>query len=269
MTPASLLVLGALAAAAAFDARDVPASEWAVGSGSLTVAFLNGPTASGATTPEVLRPATVAMPTFTFFDASAPATTLYTALVLDRDAPNASVPLRSPLRHMALAGLSQAQLRAGVSWATLGPGANGSSVALFNYSGPNPPAGSGCHRYYAMLYTQTAAVSPSIPPEQGSRFSWDFPAWAASQSLTKVASATTYFRTQNWDAYAGPCDGAPTAAAAGGLSPGAAAGVAVAVLAAAGGGVGAALYARALRRKEEAAERGAGAAVYETMSPLK
>lgn len=233
----------------------MPAAEWALGSGSLTVSFAGGGGAArGASTPEVLRPSTVAMPTLTFDDAAAPGA-LFTALVLDRDAPNASVPLRGPLRHMALAGLSREQLRAGVSWDTL----DASAGWLFNYSGPNPGAGSGCHRYYVMLYAQSAALSPSIPPEQSSRFAWDFPAWAASQSLTKVASATTYWRTQNWTYYAGPCDSAPPAARAGGLSAGAAVGVAAAVLVGLGAGAGA--Y---LRLRKPPAER--LDALYESMS---
>ena len=261
--PRSVALGALLLAAAAFDSRDVPAAEWTLGAGTLTVSFLDGPTARGASTPEVLRPATVAMPTLQYYDAAAPASTLYTALVLDRDAPNATVPLRGPLRHMALAGLSQAQLRDGVSWATLGA-ANGSSVALFNYSGPNPGAGSGCHRYYVMLYAQSDALFPSIPAEQGSRFSWDFPSWAASQSLIKITSATTFFRTQNWTSYnyAGPCDPPAAAAAAQGLSPGAAAGVALAAIAVLGGGAGAVLHVRAQRKL--VADR---SAVYESMNP--
>ena len=236
-----------LVAAAAFDSRDVPAAEWVCGAAaSLTVTFNDGIVARGCMTPEVLRPATVAMPTLRFYDAAAPPTQLYTALVIDRDAPNATVPLRGPLRHMALAGLSQAQLSAGVSWATLGPFNNGSAVALFTYSGPNPPAGSSCHRYYVFLYAQTAGVTPDIPQSQAAtRFSWDFPSWATSQQLTKIASATTYFRTQNWDNYTGPCDAAPPSSS--GLSSGAAVGIAVAAVAGVGV-VGAAVVVARRRR---------------------
>lgn len=211
-----LPLLVSLARTSSFDSRDIPLSEWScAGVGALAVAFNDGTTARGCTNPEVLRPATVAMPTLTYFDSSRGASTSYTAIIVDRDAPNATEPIRSPLRHMVVAGLSQAQLQSGVSWGSLSPGNNGSSVSLFNYSGPNPPPGSGCHRYYVMLYEQTPGVFPDIPlNESASRFTWDFPSWARSQALSKVVSATTHWRTQNWDFYSGPCDSPPTAAAA-------------------------------------------------------
>ena len=251
------------ACASAFDSRDIPASEWVCGSAaSLSVSFNDGTAARGCSTPEVLRPATVAMPTISFYDSSRPASTYYTLIIVDRDAPNATIPSRSPLRHMAVASLSQAQLRSGVSWSTLAPGSNGSSVALFNYSGPNPPVGSGCHRYYVMLYEQASVAPPDIPQnESASRYSWDFPEWAASHVLTKVSSQTTYWRTQYYDTYAGPCDGAPPSSLSASLTAGAAAGIVVAVVAVVGAG---AVYAVKAYRKRAASDMH-----YTTMNPVK
>ena len=258
----ALLILS-VCATSSFDSRDIPSSEWECASaGTLTVAFNGGPSAHGCETPEVLRPSTVAMPTLTYFDSTKPAATSYTVIIIDRDAPNATEPIRSPLRHMMVAGLSQAQLQSGVAWSNLSPGNNGSSVALFNYSGPNPPAGSGCHRYYVMLYEQASGVSPDIPlNESASRFSWDFPNWARSQSLSKIESATTYWRTQNWDFYAGPCD-MPPAAVPSTFSAGAAAAITVSVMVL----VAAAAYG-VWKARARAAAKSASSDYYKTMNP--
>lgn len=199
-----------LALAAAFDSRDVAPAEWVCGGGALTATFPGGAVADCVS--EVLRPAALTMPTIVFAAAAAPTT--YTLLVVDRDAPNASVPIRGPLRHAAFARVSARLLREGLDWRALNSGNNDSAIALFNYSGPGPGPGSGCHRYYIMLYEEPAGLPPPFIYDP-SRYAFDFPTFAANFSLMKVPSATTFFRTQNFEARTGPCDAAPAAAAAG------------------------------------------------------
>jgi len=154
---------------------------------------------------EVLRPIALTMPTIYFYNSSAAPSTTYTLLIIDRDAPNATVPLRGPLRHAAFSHLSQRILRSGINWSTLNNNNNDSAIALFNYSGPGPSAGSGCHRYYIMLYSE--AIDTPLPfLYDPSRYSMNFPVFASNFSLTKIASATTYWRTQNFEGRIGPCD---------------------------------------------------------------
>lgn len=43
-----------------------------------------------------------------------------------------------------------------------------------------------CHRYYAILYQQSATSPPQVPPA-ASRLNWNFLAWAQANSLTKVS----------------------------------------------------------------------------------
>jgi phosphatidylethanolamine-binding protein (PEBP) family uncharacterized protein len=193
---------------AAFDSRDIAPAEWICGA-SLTATFSDGTLAAcGA---EVLQNVSSRMPTVSFAGAAtAPAGTLYTLLVVDRDAPNASVPIRAPLLHMALASIPAAALSAG-----LGPALADGVVPLFAYSGPGPSAGSGCHRYYFQLYVQDATQAAPFLPANMSRFAWDFVSWATSSNLTKVPSATTHWRTQNLNARVEPCEAAPAAAAGG------------------------------------------------------
>lgn len=113
--------------------------------------------------------------------------------------------------------------------------ATGGSTALwFNYSGPQPPAGTPCHRYYAQLYLQVRGPTrarvlagdglanplrppPARPPMQApgitptlanaaQRLNWNWPVWAADPAngpLTKVA--VNVWRTQNLAARTGGC----------------------------------------------------------------
>ena len=63
-----------------------------------------------------------------------------------------------------------------------------------------PPAGSGCHRYYSIVYVQRTGVSPTLP--DSNRLNWNFPQWATNFSMTRMA--VNYFATQNV-ARTGPC----------------------------------------------------------------
>lgn len=187
--------------ASAFDSRNVSATEWQC-TGSLAVSFAAAPGLSVSCGTEVLQNVTTGpgiAPTFTLADAKPFA--LYTVLVVDRDAPNAGEPSRSPLRHMAAGDVAGSALVAGWS--------GGASSSLWlNYTGPQPPNGTACHRYYAIVYEQAAGVRPSLSPAAAAyRFNWDFPGWAANATngpLVKVA--VNVWRTQNLAARTGGCD---------------------------------------------------------------
>jgi hypothetical protein len=192
-----------------FDSRNISASEWLCSTGT---------SAAGANSTILLRfgaqdvrcgdevalSTSASMPTI-----SIPGTALtgtnYTIIVVDRDATSAVAPTRSPLRHMTLEGVPRAALERGVARA------DDALAPVFPYSGPRPPAGTGCHRYYAMIYQQTDGV-PVQPFNVSNRYTWDFPTWAGESSLTKVG--VTFWRTGN----AFPCDGSSPAAAGGAAS---------------------------------------------------
>ena len=213
-----LLLLALLAPAArAFDARDIPSPFWACsapggGEASVFLVFSNVATAVACGS-EVLYADAQLAPAMSYADAD-PALR-YTLLVLDRDAPNASVPLRSPLIHMALADVRGADLAPPSSVTPV----TAELTVLFNYSGPQPPANSGCHRYYIFLFEQTPGVSPTLNVTQRGRYTFDFPSWATSNSLTFL-NVTNFFSTQNAATRTGGCgaapaqNGAPAAAAA-------------------------------------------------------
>jgi hypothetical protein len=151
---------------------------------------------------EVLQVPSQQMPTVSLAAPSLlAAATNFTVLMVDRDAPNATSPIRSPLRHMLLTGIPRAAMRAGVS----SPAVAARSPQA--YAGPQPPPGSLCHRYYVQIYAETEGVAPLSLPANSSRFSWDFTQWAQDSGLSLVGG--TYFRTQNASARTTDCDGAP------------------------------------------------------------
>ena len=206
MTTPLILFFLLLTSCSSFDSRDIKPSEWVCGT-TLSATFTDGTIADCNS--EVLRPIALTMPTIFFFNSSAAPSTTYTLLIIDRDAPNATVPLRGPLRHAAFSHLSQRILRSGINWSTLNNSSNDSAIALFNYSGPGPSVGSGCHRYYIMLYSE--AIDTPLPfLYDPSRYSMNFPLFASNFSLTKIASATTYWRTQNFEERIGPCETTPS-----------------------------------------------------------
>lgn len=155
---------------------------------------------------EVLQVPSKRMPTVALASPSLLTATNYTVLMVDRDAPNASSPIRSPLRHMLLTGIPRAAMRAGVS----SPAVAARSPQL--YAGPQPPPGSLCHRYYVQIYAEAEGMAPQSLPSNSSRFSWDFTQWARDSGLSLVGG--TYFRTQNASARTTDCDGAPLPAPA-------------------------------------------------------
>ena len=201
-----IIIVSAIFAIA--NGQNISDSEWKCDS-NVTVVFGDGTNVTCGT--EVLQGVTSIMPRLTL--PSANLSSLYSVIVIDRDAPNASAPIRSPLRHMTLSNVSGSLLYSGLDWATQ---ASSPSIAvMFNYSGPQPPAGSLCHRYYVQVYMQTEGIYPTL--NTTSRYSWNFPAWAAQNNLTKVAC--NYWQTQNAGSYVSPCAGAsPSSSSAGGSS---------------------------------------------------
>jgi hypothetical protein len=249
MAPLSLLSSCAAALALlarpslAFDSRNVSESEWACGGGVL-LAFptqagggSGGPTALVPCSGEVLWAQSQTRPTV--YVPRANQSDLYTLLVLDRDAPSSWDPVRSPLRHMVVTNVSGTDLASPGGWTASAP-ADG---ALFNFSGPRPPALSGCHRYYAVAFRQSPDVAPYLAVNASNpsdRLNWDFVSWYASQRLERVGSS--FWTTQNADTrnVTGPCQAGPQTGGAGEGRGGGwgslfAVGVAAAVAAAVGG----------------------------------
>lgn len=76
--------------------------------------------------------------------AGATANASYALVLIDRDAPNATTPASSPIRHGAAVNITGPQLIAGVA-------SNSSGNWLQTYSPPQPPFGSGCVRPHISL----------------------------------------------------------------------------------------------------------------------
>jgi len=180
----------------AWDSRNVSASEWVCSTSTVegnASVLLSFGLQSAACGDEVALAASASMPLISLPGATLAAAANYTIIVIDRDASSAAAPTRSPLRHMALAGVPGAALARGATAAD-------SLQPMFAYSGPRPPAGSGCHRYYAIVYRQADGV-PAEAFNVSNRFTWNFPEWAESSQLTVVGR--TYWRT----GATAPCDG--------------------------------------------------------------
>lgn len=216
-----------LSPALGFDSRNISDAQWACSpttAMSVSFAASGGPAAVACGT-EVLWAPSQTQPAFAYAFANASA--LYTLLVLDRDAPNAAEPIRSPLIHMVYADVPGVQLAAG---------AVTTSTMLFPYSGPRPPAGTFCHRYYVQLYAQADGVSPQLNVDVVGRFTFDFPTWAGQWNLSRVDSAVNFFQTQNDTFRVGPCAG-PSPGPQSGAVPAAALGSALALALAAAAAV--------------------------------
>jgi len=194
------LLLLCFAVTDAFDSRNISSSEWVCGvwpsSDSVTVSFESvtppGPIVECGT--EVFQNVSSAyqadsMPTISYDTADV--STMYTVLIVDRDASSASNPTRSPIIHMALSDVSGDVLQYGISPSTI----SDTVLSFQPYTGPGPPPNSFCHRYYVMLYSQDRSVTPQLNVSAVGRFNFDFPTWANANSLTKLA--VNYFQTQS------------------------------------------------------------------------
>ena len=195
------------AAARAADPPVIPAAEWvcppAPDRASLGVDFktapVPGPVIKCGT--EALWNTTTSdgknsMPTFYF--PAADLNAVYTLIIVDRDMPNATSPALSPQVQMALTWIPGFDI--GVA-----PGFDVSdvetAVTLYQYHGPQPPAFSGCHRYYSILYLQPDGSDPALSPAERTQF--DFPTWATKNKLVKKAE--NFWQTQNAPHRTGPC----------------------------------------------------------------
>lgn len=191
-----------------YDSRNVSASEFVCG--GLIMSFFNSVTQQQDLTDcgkEILYNESQVRPTFIVPKPNL--TDLYVIIIVDRDAPSASSPIRSPLRHYAAYNITGNQL--------LSPGLEPSTIVSttwFNFSGPQPPAGSGCHRYYGMVYRQdpltllneqSLLINTSDPTN---RLNWNFVEWATEQNLTKVG--VNYWSTQNMYTRVAGCDANPS-----------------------------------------------------------
>ena len=133
---------------------------------------------------------------------------LYTVIIVDRDALSMSSSEYSPVIHFIVSNVTATILKNGLdsqNVLTLNP--------FFAFSPPAPFPGTGCHRYYVILYQQAAGVYPTmefIPPDAiTQRLNWNFPQWATNYSLSEIA--VNYFLTQNPVNNTGTCEPPPPA----------------------------------------------------------
>ena len=210
-----------------WDSRNVSSAAWVCSAddGALLALTLDFSASGGAEVSacgaEVLQPASQTMPAIRVSAPASLAASNYTILMVDRDAPSASGPIRSPLRHMALTGVPRAALQAGVSSAAV------AAAAYTPYAGPQPPPGSGCHRYYVQVFAEREGVAPQAIGGNTSRFLWNFTQYAANSSLALLGG--THFRTQSSGSRVGDCDGNPLPQPAGAALGGGALAAAIAV----------------------------------------
>ena len=194
MPPRTIIAFGSLffTLGTCWDSRNISDQEWVCDESpaGLHVDFGTLRIKCGT---EVLQDVSQVQPIISFYNSSDDSSTLYTLIIVDRDASSAANPTRSPLRHYAAGNIPAALLAAG---------AGAGVCAWFNYSGPQPPAGTLCHRYYVMLYRQRPGVTPTLE-EPTNRLLWDFPVWAANNSLTKVS--VDFWMTQNLSFRTAPC----------------------------------------------------------------
>jgi len=187
----SILSLSLLSFTSAYDSRNVSNNEFICG--GLFMSFYNFTTKQYDSTDcgnEILYNESQIRPIFILPKPNL--TDQYVIIIVDRDAPSASNPIRSPLRHFAAYNISGNQL--------LTPGLDSNTLisTWFNYSGPQPPAYSGCHRYYGMVYRQNPNIIPELYinfTDPTNRLNWNFVEWANNNSLEKIG--VNYWTTQN------------------------------------------------------------------------
>jgi phosphatidylethanolamine-binding protein (PEBP) family uncharacterized protein len=192
--PRSLVFAVAVSAAWALGPPVVPIEEYAC-DGMISLNFQGTQVQCGT---EIPLFETSSQPTISY--QSATPGLLYTVIIVDRDAISMSSPIYSPIMHFVVSNVTGEELAAGLNTTDgLNP--------FLAYARPMPPVAAGCHRYYIHLYLQSSTVSPNLksiqPSDVADRIMWDFPQWAASQSLTKLA--VNFFTTQNPTNSTGPC----------------------------------------------------------------
>ncbi|XP_056414755.1 phosphatidylethanolamine-binding protein 4-like [Hyla sarda] len=114
---------------------------------------------------------------------------IYTLIMVDPDAPSRYQPIYRFWRHWLVSDIpGRVLLR----------GRNVTGNVLSSYRQPNPPAGTGYHRYQFLLFMQYPGVSPSLLPEEEHLESWDMNAFVLRWILGNPV-ATTQFMIQHPD----------------------------------------------------------------------
>ncbi|KAM4748511.1 phosphatidylethanolamine-binding protein 4 [Rhinophrynus dorsalis] len=111
----------------------------------------------------------------------------YILIMVDPDAPKRYDPKYKYWRHWLVTDIQGGDLLTG----NIETGNN-----LSAYSRPNPPSGTGYHRYQFLLYRQPSGKSPSLLPKESHLGSWDLDAFVKRFKLG-TPLATTQFMARN------------------------------------------------------------------------
>lgn len=84
----------------------------------------------------------------------------YVIAIVDPDAPSRANPIVSQIRHMFATNFTISNTRS--NFVPRGMVMQNSTAAISPYFPPNPPAGSGAHRYIALLYAQPSNFDLSL-----------------------------------------------------------------------------------------------------------
>ncbi|KAJ3162093.1 hypothetical protein HDU86_005791 [Geranomyces michiganensis] len=102
----------------------------------------------------------------------------YTVMMIDPDAPCREKPTQGEYRHWVVANIPGDDVNKGED--------------LTLYEEPQPPQGTGLHRYVFLLYKQKGQLELSV--FEGKRGSWNAQRWAKSKGMTLEGCA--YFQCQ-------------------------------------------------------------------------
>ncbi|KAH7322075.1 phosphatidylethanolamine-binding protein [Rhizoctonia solani] len=111
----------------------------------------------------------------------------YLIAIVDPDAPSRANPTVSQIRHMFATDFVVSDTRS--SFATRSMVLQNSTAAISPYFPPNPPVGSGAHRYIALLYAQPGNFNvASLNATQFAKF--NISSFAASAGLGEPLAGT-------------------------------------------------------------------------------
>jgi len=125
-------------------------------------------------------------PTVTFPEAVAGA--VYTIMMVDPDVPSRHTPAQRSLAHWVETNIPAADLIAGLDVAVLN---NGRELAA--YLGPNPPQGSGRHRYVFLAFLQNGGNLAPAPPVIVTRTGFSVHNFVINNNLNQVPVAGNFF----------------------------------------------------------------------------
>ncbi|CAE6535897.1 hypothetical protein RSOLAG22IIIB_10720 [Rhizoctonia solani] len=113
----------------------------------------------------------------------------YLIAIVDPDAPSRANPTVSQIRHMFATDFVISSVRS--SFTTRSMVLQNSTAAISPYFPPNPPVGSGAHRYVALLYTQPSGFNiASLNATQFAKFNISI--FAASARLGEPLAGTFF-----------------------------------------------------------------------------